>query len=218
MPITYASARAGTMAESSTDPPVRDRSRRRAELYGTHRAPGPSRARSRSQTLRSHWWARARSRSCHPAVSVDDQLPSKLQPARASLTQFDQRLRRLRRHHSSSLMTGRVGYVRATSVNPAAENIATVPVKMAEPPTRAALRAATSTGCPSTAVAPCSRANSTAALSSAEPTPDRLWRLSTAKQVTHQAPGSSVSTFAKALLPLTRGKSDRGPTLVHPTG
>jgi len=55
-------------------------------------------------------------------------------------------LPRLPRHHISSLITGRVGYVRATSVNPAAENIATVPVKMADPPTRAALSAATSTG------------------------------------------------------------------------
>jgi hypothetical protein len=80
------------------------------------------------------------------AVPIDDPLPGKLQPAPAILTQFDQRLRRVPRHHSSSLMTGRVGYVRATSVNPAAENIATVPVKMPEPPTRAALRAATSTG------------------------------------------------------------------------
>lgn len=39
-----------------------------------------------------------------------------------------------------------------------------------------------------------------------------------AKHVTHQTPGSSVSTFASARLPLTRGKSERGPTLVHPTG
>jgi hypothetical protein len=57
-------------------------------------------------------------------MPVDDPLPGKLQPAPASLTQFDQRLRKVPRHHSSSLMTGRVGYVRATSVNPAAENIA----------------------------------------------------------------------------------------------
>jgi hypothetical protein len=128
------------------------------------------------------------------------------------------RPRRLPEPQSSSLITGRVGDVRATSVNPAAENIATVPVKIADPPTREALKAATSTGCPSTAVAPCSRANSTAALSSVDPTPDLRWRLSTTKQVTHQTPRSSVSTFAKALLPLTRGKSDRGPTLVHPTG
>ena len=34
----------------------------------------------------------------------------------------------------------------------------------------------------------------------------------------HQTPRSAVSTLAKALLPLTRGKSERGPTLVHPTG
>jgi len=120
--------------------------------------------------------------------------------------------------HTSSLITGRLGYVRATSVNPAARNMAMVPVKMAAPPTRAALRAATSTGCPSTAIAPCSRANSAAAVSSAEPTPDRRWWLTTAKHVTHQTPGSSVSTFASARLPLTRGKSERGPTLVHPTG
>jgi hypothetical protein len=116
-----------------------------AEPYGTHRAPGPGRARSRSQTLRSHCGPSAVT-VMPPAVAVDDPLPGKLQPAPASLTQFDQRLRKVARHHSSSLMTGRVGYVRATSVNPAAENIATVPVKMPEPPTRAALRAATSTG------------------------------------------------------------------------
>jgi len=48
--------------------------------------------------------------------------------------------------HTSRLMTGRVGYVRATSVNPAAENIAAVPVKTADPPTREAVSAATSTG------------------------------------------------------------------------
>lgn len=44
---------------------------------------------------------------------------------------------------------------------------------------------------------------------------DDKWpcRLSTTKQVTHRTPGSSVSTFAQALLPLTRGKSDRVPTL-----
>ena len=48
--------------------------------------------------------------------------------------------------HSGNLMTGRLGAVRATSTNPAAENMATVPVKIAAPPTRAALRAATSTG------------------------------------------------------------------------
>jgi hypothetical protein len=92
-----------------------------------------------------------------------------------------------------------------------------VPVKMADPPTRAALRAATSTGWPSTAVAPCSRANATAALSNVDPTPVRRWRLSTAKQVTHQTPGSSERTFAKTLLPLTPGNAERGPTLVHPT-
>ena len=49
-------------------------------------------------------------------------------------------------HQTRRLITGRVGYVRATSVNPAAENIATVPVKTADPPTREALSAATSTG------------------------------------------------------------------------
>jgi hypothetical protein len=30
--------------------------------------------------------------------------------------------------HTTGLITGRVGYVRATSANPAAENMATVPV------------------------------------------------------------------------------------------
>ena len=49
-------------------------------------------------------------------------------------------------HLTSRLITGRVGYVRATSVNPAAENIDTVPVNTADPPTREALSAATSTG------------------------------------------------------------------------
>ena len=41
-------------------------------------------------------------------------------------------------------LIGRVGYVRATSVNPAAENMATVPVEMAGLLTRAERRAATS--------------------------------------------------------------------------
>jgi hypothetical protein len=50
------------------------------------------------------------------------------------------RLPGLFRHHTRSLITGRLGYVRATSVNPAAENMATLPVKMADAPTRAALR------------------------------------------------------------------------------
>ena len=50
------------------------------------------------------------------------------------------------RRHRVSLMTGRVGWVRVTSVNPASVNMATVPVKIAEPPTRAALSAGTSTG------------------------------------------------------------------------
>jgi hypothetical protein len=49
-------------------------------------------------------------------------------------------------YYTSSLITGRVRYVRPTSVNPAAANMAMVPVKMADPPTLAALKAATSTG------------------------------------------------------------------------
>src|SRR5258706_400489 len=79
--------------------------------------------------------------------------------------------------------------------------------------------AATSTGCPSTAVAPWSRANATAACNKAPPMPDRRYPPPTAKQVTHQAPASSSeSTVARARFPRTPGNAYRGPTLVQPTG
>jgi hypothetical protein len=58
-------------------------------------------------------------------------------------------------------ITGREGTVCA---KPAARNIAMVPVSMAERLTRVADNALTSTGWPSTLVAPCARANATAAL------------------------------------------------------
>ena len=51
-----------------------------------------------------------------------------------------------RQLHSGSLMTGRVGKLRPISVNPAAKNIAMVPVNRAAPPTRAAFKVVTSTG------------------------------------------------------------------------
>ena len=43
-------------------------------------------------------------------------------------------------------MTGRLGNVRPISVNPAAANIANVPVKRADPLTRVATSLSTSTG------------------------------------------------------------------------
>ena len=68
-------------------------------------------------------------------------------------------------------MTGRLGYVRPISWNPTVVNMAKVPVKSAELDAVGDWSLSTSTGCPSSADAPFSRACFTAAVSKVVPTP-----------------------------------------------
>ena len=115
-------------------------------------------------------------------------------------------------------MTGRLGYVRPISWNPAVVNMANVPVNSAAPDTFGDRSWSMSTGCPSSIDAPCSRACFTAAVSKAVPTPPPRYSSRTAKHVTHQAFSSSLRTRRRARLFRTPGTVLRGTTRVHPAG